>query len=98
MTDNININNKNNKNKTTGKLIIISGPAGSGKSTVLKELSKLSDYKFSLSATTRPPRDGEKNGLDYYFISKDEFFKKISDVKCSNMSNIPNVRGIITAR
>ena len=63
----------------TGKLIIVSGPAGSGKSTVLKELFKLADYKFSISATTRSPRNGEVHGIDYYFISREEFSKKISD-------------------
>lgn len=66
-------------NKSQGRLVIISGPAGSGKSTVLKELFKLADYRFSVSATTRDPRAGETDGLDYYFLTKEEFFKKISD-------------------
>ena len=62
-----------------GKLVIISGPSGSGKSTVLKELFKLSDYKYSVSATARAPRIGETDGLEYYFMTKEEFFKKVSN-------------------
>jgi len=63
----------------TGKLVVVSGPAGSGKGTVIKELFKLSDYKFSVSATTRNPRDGEIDGIDYYFISGEDFIRKISN-------------------
>ena len=59
------------------KLVIISGFSGSGKSSVLKELSKIAEYKFSVSATTRQPRNEEVHGVDYYFLSKDEFLKKI---------------------
>ena len=62
-----------------GQLIIISGPAGSGKSTVLKELLNFADYKFSVSATARKPRIGEIDGIDYHFISKEEFEKKIAN-------------------
>ena len=61
-----------------GKLIIISGPAGCGKSTVLKEVFKLADYRYSVSATTRKPRDGEIDGKDYYFITEADFLNKIS--------------------
>ncbi|MCL1859753.1 MAG: guanylate kinase [Oscillospiraceae bacterium] len=62
-----------------GKLVVISGPAGSGKGTVIKELFDLNEYKYSVSATTRLPRPGETDGLDYYFISKEEFLNKISN-------------------
>ena len=62
-----------------GKLVVVSGPSGSGKGTVIKELFNLNEYKYSVSATARPPRPDEKNGLDYYFISKDEFLNKISN-------------------
>jgi len=72
------IENQNNNN-SKGHLIIISGPAGSGKSTVLKELFNFAEYKFSVSATTRKPRIGEIDGIDYKFISKEEFEQKISD-------------------
>ncbi|MCL2096122.1 MAG: guanylate kinase [Oscillospiraceae bacterium] len=68
-----------NTNINNGKLIIISGPAGSGKSTVLKELFKYPGYKYSVSATTRKPRETEIDGRDYYFLTREEFFKKISD-------------------
>ena len=62
-----------------GKLIVVSGPSGGGKSTVLKELCKLGDYRFSVSATTRAPREGERDGIDYCFVSEREFLDKISD-------------------
>ena len=65
--------------KNHGKLIIISGPAGSGKGTILKELLNFMEYKYSVSATTRNPRAGEISGVDYYFFSKEEFLNKISN-------------------
>ena len=61
-----------------GKLIVLSGPSGSGKGTVVKELVRGGDFVVSISATTRSPRDGEVNGVNYYFLSKDEFEEKIS--------------------
>ena len=62
-----------------GKLVIISGPSGTGKSTICKRLcEKDSRIRLSVSATTRPPRTGEHHGVDYYFISRDEFDKKIA--------------------
>jgi len=69
----------NEDNINPGKLVVISGPSGSGKGTVIKELFNLNEYKYSVSATTRSPRIGEKNGLDYYFLTTEEFLKKISD-------------------
>lgn len=66
-------------NEKTGKLIVVSGPSGSGKSTVLAELRKLGNYKFSISATTRAPREGEIEGIDYCFMSKEDFLKKAAD-------------------
>ena len=57
-----------------GAILIISGPSGCGKSTLLKEVYKdISDYYFSISTTTRAPRVGEKNGVDYFFVTKEEF-------------------------
>ncbi len=60
-----------------GKLLIVSGSAGSGKSTALKKFREgLCDpFRFSISATTRPPRDGELNGREYYFVSCEEFLR-----------------------
>ena len=62
-----------------GKLIVISGSAGSGKGTVLKELFSLSDYKYSVSATTRAPRAGEADGVDYYFMTREDFAAKVAN-------------------
>jgi len=57
-----------------GLLIILSSPSGAGKSTLANRLRKWDpDMQFSVSATTRPPRAGEENGVDYYFHSRGEF-------------------------
>lgn len=57
-----------------GILFILSGPSGVGKGTVRQALNKRGiDLKYSVSATTRPARDGEQNGIDYFFKSKTEF-------------------------
>lgn len=62
-----------------GKLIIFSAPSGSGKSTIIKSLLQHPELKlsFSISATSRPPRGTEKNGVEYYFLSPDEFRSRI---------------------
>ncbi len=63
-----------------GVALIVSGPSGAGKSTVCDELKKLEpDLKFSISCTTRAPRNGEVNGREYYFISEEEFKSRIED-------------------
>lgn len=63
-----------------GKLIIFSAPSGSGKTTIVKHLlSKNYPLEFSVSATSRPPRGTEVDGKDYYFLSTDEFRKKIDN-------------------
>ena len=63
-----------------GAILILSGPSGCGKSTLLKEVYKdISDYYFSISTTTRAPRTGEQNGVDYFFVSKEEFEKDIAN-------------------
>lgn len=60
------------------RLIVFSAPSGSGKTTIVKSvLSHYKNFVFSISATTRKKRSTEKNGVDYYFISEDEFKKKI---------------------
>ena len=56
-----------------GLLIVVSGPAGSGKGTVNAKLLESDDYAFSVSATTRAPRPGEVNGREYNFVSAEEF-------------------------
>tara|TARA_B100001063_G_scaffold231413_1_gene245513 strand:+ start:2740 stop:3357 length:618 start_codon:yes stop_codon:yes gene_type:complete len=63
-----------------GAILILSGPSGCGKSTLLKEVYKdIGDYYFSISTTTREPRVGEENGVDYFFVTKEEFEKDIED-------------------
>jgi len=63
-----------------GAILLLSGPSGCGKSSLLKEVYKVIDnYHFSISTTTREPRIGEKDGIDYYFVSKEEFKKDIED-------------------
>ena len=62
-----------------GILIVLSGPSGAGKGTICKELLKETDIKYSISATTRKPRKGEKHGREYFFLSKEEFQKKIQE-------------------
>jgi len=58
----------------SGKLIVISGPSGVGKSTVMRKLMEDCDnLRFSVSATTRPIRPGEVDGVNYYFVSKEQF-------------------------
>lgn len=59
-------------------LIVVSGAAGSGKGTVLAELFKLSDrFRYSVSFTTRKPRPGEVDGVNYFFVTRDEFDKRV---------------------
>lgn len=61
-----------------GQLFVISGASGVGKSTVLaKVMAQRTDIQFSVSATTRPPRDGEVEGVSYYFVSKEQFQEMI---------------------
>lgn len=62
-----------------GSVFIISGPSGCGKNTVFEELKKRTDnLEQTVSVTTRLPRVGEKNGVDYYFVTLDEFNRKIA--------------------
>lgn len=62
----------------TGKIIIITAPSGAGKTSITHHLMKaFPQLAFSVSAATRPIRGNEKNGVDYYFISADEFKSKI---------------------
>ena len=69
------------KQRKTGQLIIVSAPSGSGKDTVVKKLMEKSTAPIwvSVSATSRKPRNGEVEGKDYYFLSKDDFKEKIDE-------------------
>ncbi len=61
-----------------GNILVISGPSGSGKSSLMKEvLTQIPDTYFSISSTTRAPREGEVDGINYHFISKNEFEQDI---------------------
>lgn len=66
-----------------GLLIVLSGPSGVGKATVRQALFKSPDHKFtySVSMTTRKPRQGEIDGQDYYFVTEEEFLKRIKEGK-----------------
>ena len=66
--------------KRKGIIIVVSGFSGAGKGTIMKELTRKYDqYALSISATTRNPREGEENGREYFFISKEEFEKLIEE-------------------
>lgn len=63
--------------KKTGSLIVISGPSGVGKSTLIgKVRANMPDLEFSISCTTRAPRTGEIHGREYYFLSEEEFLRR----------------------
>ena len=63
-----------------GVLIIVSAPSGCGKSTVVHRLmEKRENLRFSVSATTRKPREGETDGVDYYFVSRQEFRRMVDE-------------------
>jgi len=64
--------------KRLGMLIVVSGASGTGKSTICNKVREnMPELGFSVSCTTRPPRPGEKDSVDYYYISRDEFKKRI---------------------
>ncbi len=74
-----------------GAILILSGPSGCGKSTLLKEVYKdIEDYYFSISTTTREPREGEQHGVDYLFVSKEEFER---DIENGDFLEYANVHG-----
>lgn len=62
----------------TGLKIVLSGPSGSGKGTIVKELIKDEQFLLSISATTRSPRQGEEEGVHYFFKTRDEFESMIA--------------------
>jgi len=72
-------------------LIVISSPSGAGKTSVCKKLLELdSELRPSISVTTRKPRNNETNGIDYIFISKEDFEKKISNGEFLEYANVFN--------
>jgi guanylate kinase len=69
-----------NTNNGKGKVVIVSGPSGVGKSTICKEILKRLDYVYlSVSVTTRPKSEAEIDGQDYWFISEEEFQERIEN-------------------
>lgn len=64
--------------KVRGKIYVISAPSGTGKTTIIKRIKEIRpEIRFSISAATRNPRGIEVHGKDYYFLSKDDFMKKV---------------------
>ena len=61
-----------------GRLIVLSGPSGCGKGTMIEQILKDGGYMVSVSATTRAPRTGETNGVNYHFLSREEFEQRIA--------------------
>ena len=62
-----------------GKLIVVSGPSGAGKSTVTKIARDKLHIPLTISATTRKPRQDETDGKDYYFLTEEEFMKRVNN-------------------
>lgn len=63
-----------------GKVVIFSAPSGSGKTTIVRALlERYNQFEFSISATSRAPRGAERNGVDYYFLSAEEFAEKVAE-------------------
>jgi guanylate kinase len=72
-----------------GHLFIVSAPSGAGKTTLCKAiLNRYRDMLYSVSYTTRAPRPGEVNGVDYYFISKEKFIKDIENDKWAEWAQV----------
>jgi len=77
--------------ETTNILIVISSPSGAGKTSICKKLLELDDkIRPSISVTTRKPRNNETNGIDYIFISNDDFDQKVLDGEFLEYANVFN--------
>lgn len=69
--------------------MVLSAPSGAGKTTIARALvEREEDFAFSVSATTRPPREGEVHGVDYWFISKDEFLRMVEDGELAEWAKV----------
>ncbi len=67
-------------NKDTGAILVLSGPSGAGKSSLIKKIeADIGSYHFSISTTTRPMREGEIEGIHYYFVTKEQFEQDIEE-------------------
>jgi guanylate kinase len=64
--------------QTRGRLIVISAPSGAGKTSIARSiLERMAGFRFSVSATTRPRRETETDGVDYFFLTKEEFLRRV---------------------
>ena len=92
----------NAHNEKRGKLFVVSGPAGSGKGTVMDLLKEKSDkYSLSVSLTSRPMLKGEREGVNYYYVTREQFEEKIADGQvleyteyCGNYYGTPKQRAL----
>ena len=81
----------NRKISTKGAILVLSGPSGAGKSTIINAASdQIGEYYFSISTTTRQPREGEVHGREYFFVTKDEFEE---DIRAGNFLEYAEVHG-----
>jgi guanylate kinase len=80
-----------NKLSENGAILVLSGPSGAGKSTIINAASnEIGEYYFSISTTTRQPREGEMHGREYFFVSREEFEE---DIKAGNFLEYAEVHG-----
>lgn len=75
-----------------GKLIVLSGPGGVGKSTIVNEIRKREDFYFSVSATTRKPRAGEIDGVSYHFVDDSRFDRLVENGEFLEWANFAGNR------
>lgn len=79
------------KNVQKGAILVLSGPSGAGKSTIIQAASdEIGEYYFSISTTTRNPREGEEDGKDYFFVTKESFEE---DIKAGYFLEYAEVHG-----
>ena len=77
------------RKKNPGLIVVISSPSGTGKTSICHKLiKKHQDFTFSVSATTRPPRKNEKNGVDYYFLTDGEFSRLLKKNEFAEWANV----------
>lgn len=74
----------------TGVLLLVSGPSGSGKTTLCRKVAREGEAHYSVSCTTRSPREGEVNGRDYYFLTREQFE---ADIEAGNFLEHAEVHG-----
>ncbi len=77
--------------RNRGAILVLSGPSGAGKSTIINAAApEIGEYYFSISTTTRAPREGEQHGREYFFVTKEEFEE---DIKAGNFLEYAQVHG-----